>query len=84
MTDIPFGRIFRISPKGGWDLVVEYDGEPNGLKIHRDGRIFVADHKRGLMLLDAAGRGVCPDRRPGLATLAAHPRQSTPGQRRCQ
>lgn len=53
VTDIPFGRIFRISPKGSWDLVVEYDGEPNGLKIHRDGRIFVTDHKRGLMLLDA-------------------------------
>ena len=29
-----------------------YDGEPNGLKIHRDGRIFIADHKQGLMLLD--------------------------------
>ena len=53
VTDIPFGRIFRISPRGAWDLVVEYDGEPNGLKIHRDGRIFVADHRHGLMLLDA-------------------------------
>lgn len=53
VTDIPFGRIFRISPMGAWDLVIEYDGEPNGLKIHKDGRIFVTDHKRGLMLLDA-------------------------------
>ena len=53
VTDIPFGRIFRISPKGTWELIVEYDGEPNGLKIHKDGRIFVTDHKRGLMLLDA-------------------------------
>lgn len=53
VTDIPFGRIFRISPRAEWELVVEYDGEPNGLKIHKDGRIFVADHKHGLMLLDA-------------------------------
>lgn len=52
-VDIPFGRIFRISPTAQWELVVEYDGEPNGLKIHRDGRIFVADFKNGLMLLDA-------------------------------
>ncbi len=53
VTDIPFGRIFRISPKGTWDLIVEYDGEPNGLKFHKDGRAFIADHKCGLMVLDA-------------------------------
>ena len=52
VTDIPFGRIFRISPDGEWDQVAEYDGWPNGLKIHRDGRIFITDYKRGLMLLD--------------------------------
>ena len=41
VTDIPHGRIFRIAPDGTWDLVAEYDGWPNGLKIHRDGRIFI-------------------------------------------
>src|SRR3954468_14872641 len=51
-VDIPFGRVFRIDPKGEWDLVVQYDGWPNGLKIHKDGRIFIADYKRGLMLLE--------------------------------
>jgi gluconolactonase len=51
-TDIPFGRIFRLAPSGEIELIVEYDGWPNGLKIHKDGRIFVTDHKRGLMLLD--------------------------------
>jgi gluconolactonase len=29
-----------------------YDGHPNGLKIHRDGRIFVADHHLGLLCFD--------------------------------
>ena len=53
VVDIPFGRIFRISPHADWDLVIEYEGEPNGLKIHKDGRIFVADYRNGLMLLDA-------------------------------
>lgn len=52
VVDVPFGRIFRISPDGVFDLVVEYDGEPNGLKIHRDGRIFIADHKNGILTLD--------------------------------
>lgn len=57
IVDIPFGRIFRIAPDGKWSLVVEYEGWPNGLKISREGRIFVADYRRGIMELDAkAGR----------------------------
>ena len=57
IVDIPFGRIFRISPDRKWSLVVEYDGWPNGLKIGRDGRILVADYRHGIMELDArAGR----------------------------
>lgn len=52
VTDIPYGRIFRITPEGEWTLVCEYDGWPNGLKIHRDGRIFITDYKRGIMVLD--------------------------------
>src|SRR5579863_8916998 len=53
VVDIPFGRIFRIAPDGAWTLVIEYEGWPNGLKIGRDGRIFVADYKHGIMELDA-------------------------------
>jgi len=53
IVDIPFGRIFRISPDKKWSLVVEYDGWPNGLKISRDGRILVADYRHGIMELDA-------------------------------
>jgi len=51
-VDIPFGRIFRINPKGEWELVVQYDGWPNGLKIHKDGSIFIADYKKGLLKLN--------------------------------
>lgn len=53
IVDIPFGRIFRISPDGKWTLVVEYDGWPNGLKIDASGRILVADYMHGLMECDA-------------------------------
>lgn len=57
LVDVPFGRIFRISPNGEWNLVTEYDGWPNGLKIHRDGRVFICDYRRGLLSLDpASGR----------------------------
>ena len=51
-VDIPFGRIFRISPKGEWELATQYDGWPNGLKFHKDGRAFITDYKRGLLALD--------------------------------
>ena len=65
-VDVQGGRVYRISPQGTWDVVVEYDGTPNGLKLHRDGRAFVADRKNGLMVLDvAAGR---------IETLLAGPR----------
>src|ERR1700755_268248 len=56
VVDIPFGRIFRIAPDGQWSLVTEYDGWPNGLKIHPDGRIFIADYMHGIMELDLAGQ----------------------------
>jgi gluconolactonase len=52
VVDIRFGRILRLSPDGAWDAVAEYDGEPNGLKIHQDGRIFVADRKLGIVQID--------------------------------
>ena len=59
-VDIRLGRVYRVSPRGDWDVVVEYDGEPNGLKIHRDGRIFIADHRNGILLLDPDRGAVTP------------------------
>jgi gluconolactonase len=57
VVDIPFGRIFKITPGGQWSLAVEYGGWPNGLKIAPDGRILVADYRHGLTEFDAkAGR----------------------------
>lgn len=51
-VDLAHGRIFRIDPAGEWSVFADYDGEPNGLKLHKDGRIFVADHARGLLSFD--------------------------------
>ena len=54
--------------EGEWELVAEYDGWPNGLKIHSDGRVFITDYKRGIMLLDPASG--TRDRLPGDARRA--------------
>jgi len=56
-VDIPYSRIFRIDRKGEWELVVQYDGWPNGLKFHRDGRALAAGVGVGVGLGVAAG---CP------------------------
>src|SRR3954471_25014785 len=60
VVDLAYGRIFRISPKGDFDVAAEYDGEPNGLAIHKDGRIFVADHKLGILALEPKSGRVAP------------------------
>jgi gluconolactonase len=57
-VDIPFGRIFRIDPNGQFEVIVEYDGQPNGLKIHQDGRLFIADRRHGIVVIDPTERRV--------------------------
>jgi gluconolactonase len=59
-VDIAHGRIFRTAPDGTVSVVTEYDGEPNGLKIHQDGRIFVADYRNGIVTVDPATGAVTP------------------------
>lgn len=59
-VDIPNGRILKVSPKGEFSIFLEYDGWPTGLKIHKDGRIFIADAKRGIMVLDPVGAKIAP------------------------
>jgi len=65
VTDIPFGRIFRISHGGEWELVVQYDGEPNGMKFLSERELLIADYKNGLMVCTIATGAVRPylDRR---------------------
>lgn len=58
VTDVPYGRIFRISPESEWSLIAEYDGWPCGIKIRADGNLVITDHRRGLMLLDRASGSV--------------------------
>ncbi len=60
VTDIPFGRIFRINPQGEWDLVAEWDGEPNGAKFLNERELLVTDYRNGLMAVDVARGAVHP------------------------
>ncbi|MGH7335507.1 MAG: SMP-30/gluconolactonase/LRE family protein [Candidatus Rokuibacteriota bacterium] len=60
VVDIPFGRVFRITTRGEWELVVQYDGWPNGLKLHRDGRLIIADYRRGLLAVNPGTGAIEP------------------------
>lgn len=52
VTDIPYGRVFRIDRAGGWELIAEFDGEPNGMKFLNEKELLIADYKNGLITLD--------------------------------
>lgn len=60
VTDIPYGRLFKISPDKNWSLVAQYDGWPNGLKFHQNGKAYIADYKRGILQLDPVTGAIKP------------------------
>ncbi len=60
VVDIPWGRLLKITPAGEVSVGAEYDGEPNGLKFHKDGRAFICDHKNGIMVFDPKTGEVAP------------------------
>ena len=60
VTDIPFGRVFRIDPQGKWDLVAQWDGEPNGMKFLDAGQLLITDYRNGLVVLDIQSGQVRP------------------------
>jgi gluconolactonase len=52
VVDIPWGRLFKVTPGGDVTCELEYDGQPNGIAFHKDGRAFVADAQHGVMVFD--------------------------------
>lgn len=60
VTDIPYGRVFRIDAAGEWALVAQWDGEPNGMKFLNAHELLVTDYLNGLMVLDLRAGQVRP------------------------
>ena len=52
LTDIPHGRIFKVSSDLQWHCVADYGGWPNGLAAHADGSVWIADYRQGILRLD--------------------------------
>ncbi|WP_297770554.1 SMP-30/gluconolactonase/LRE family protein [uncultured Roseovarius sp.] len=51
LSDVPYGRVFRVSPEGDWQLVHRIDGEPHAMRIAPDGRHIAVDYRHGLIEL---------------------------------
>ncbi|RPE66521.1 gluconolactonase [Pacificibacter maritimus] len=51
LSDVPYGRVFKITPSGQWTTVHQIDGEPHAMRIAPDGRHIAVDYKHGLIEL---------------------------------
>ena len=60
VTDIPFGRVFRVDPQGEWELIAEWAGEPNGMKWRNEKELLITDYRNGLMACDILAGSVRP------------------------
>ena len=57
LVDVPYGRIFRVSPGGDWTLAHAYPGEPHGLARMPDGSFAVTDYRQGVLRFEPARSG---------------------------
>jgi gluconolactonase len=48
VVSIQSGAVSQITPDGKWTDVFNTGGQPQGLKFHKDGRLFGVDRKRGV------------------------------------
>ena len=60
VADIPNGRVFRIDANGKWDLVAQWEGEPNGMKFFSATELLVTDYRNGLMRVNVHSGSVQP------------------------
>ncbi len=51
LSDVPYGRVFRISPAGEWTLMHQIDGEPHAMRLAPDGQRIAVDYRHGLIAL---------------------------------
>ena len=55
LSDVPYGRVFCISPDGDWKVVHQIEGELHAMRIAPDGRHISVDYHHGLIELTGSG-----------------------------
>ncbi|KZL22140.1 Lactonase drp35 [Pseudovibrio axinellae] len=56
LCDVPYGRVFKVSPLGTWQLMHHIDGELHSMRIAPDGRLIAVDYRHGLIELTSYDR----------------------------
>lgn len=56
LADVPYGRVFRVSPESDWETVYRIEGEPHAMRIAPDGRHVAVDYRHGLIELTGKDR----------------------------
>jgi gluconolactonase len=56
LSDTPSGRILRVGRGWQWQEVVNTGGWPQGIAVHQDGSLWVADARRGLLRVEQGGQ----------------------------
>ena len=51
LSDVPYGRVFRVDTDGNWTVEHQIDGEPHAMRFAPDGRRIAVDHRHGLIEL---------------------------------
>lgn len=59
LSDVPYGRVFTVTPDGAWSLAHEIEGEPHAMRIAPDGRHIAVDYRHGLIELTGQGSFTC-------------------------
>ena len=51
LSDVPYGRVFRIAPTGEWEVMHQIEGDPHAMRISPEGRRIAVDYRHGLIEL---------------------------------
>ena len=52
VVNIESGWVSKVTPDGKWSDDFNTGGQPQGLKFHKDGRLFGVDRKKGVFIYD--------------------------------
>lgn len=51
LSDVPYGRVFRVTRDGTWTVMHQIDGEPHAMRFSPDGKRIAVDYRHGLIEL---------------------------------
>jgi len=79
LSDVPYGRVFRLTRAGDWHVEHDFEGEPHAMRIAPNGRHIAVDHRHGLIHLtgrstfDVLSSGLAGQPFMGLSDMAYGP-----------